>query len=51
MRPLLEQLARENPAAYANVVQAAAEMCELKQYRESTEHLHFVVQKRKANLS
>ncbi len=45
MRPMLEQLAQENPEAYENVVRAAAEMCELKQYRDSTEHMHLVVQK------
>ena len=45
MRPILEQLAQENPAAYANVVQVAAEWCERAPYRDSTEHLHLVVQK------
>lgn len=45
MRPLLEQLASENAAAYENIVQVAAEMCELPQYRDSTEHLHLVVRK------
>jgi hypothetical protein len=39
MRPLLEQLACEN------IVRVAAGMCELKQYRDSTEHLHLVVRK------
>lgn len=42
---LLEQLAAENPEAYTNVVQVAAEMCELKQYRDIGEHLHIVVHK------
>ena len=45
MRPILERLARDNPVAYANVVEAAAEWCELKPYRDSTEHIHLVVQK------
>lgn len=43
MGPLLEQLAADNPEAYANVVQVAAETCELGQYRDSTDHLHIVV--------
>lgn len=41
-----EPLARmklDHPAAYANVVQVAAELCELPQYRDGTDHLHFVV--------
>ncbi len=46
MRPVLERLAAENPDAYQNVVQVAAEMCELKQYRDATEHLHIVARKR-----
>jgi S-adenosylmethionine-dependent methyltransferase len=45
MLPLLEQLQAENPAAYANVVQVAAETCELAQYRDATDHLHIVVRK------
>jgi len=44
MYPLVEKLSSENPEAYANVLQVAAETCELKQYRDSTDHLHFVVQ-------
>lgn len=43
MGPLLERLAAENVEAYANVVEVAAETCELKQYRDSTDHLHIVV--------
>lgn len=43
MGPLLERLASERPHAYANVVQVAAETCELPQYRDATDHLHFVV--------
>ena len=46
MRPILEQLAKENPKAYENIVQVAAEMCELKQYRDSTEHIHLIAQKK-----
>lgn len=45
MGPLLEQLATNNAEAYANVVQVAAETCELGQYRDSTDHLHVVVRK------
>jgi S-adenosylmethionine-dependent methyltransferase len=44
MHPLLEKLSIENPQAYANVVQVAAETCESSQYRDTTDHLHFVVQ-------
>jgi S-adenosylmethionine-dependent methyltransferase len=43
--PLLEQLAMNDPDAYANVVQVAAETCELGQYRDSTDHLHIVARK------
>lgn len=45
MEPLLERLQQENPAAYANLVQVAAETCELPQYRDATAHLHIVAQK------
>ncbi len=43
MKPLVEQLAEARPDAYENVVQVAAETCELPQYRDATDHLHFVV--------
>ena len=45
MQPLLEKLRNESPEAYANVVRVVAETCESSQYRDSTDHLHFVVQK------
>jgi S-adenosylmethionine-dependent methyltransferase len=45
MGPLLERLAVDDPDAYANVVQVAAETCELGQYRDSTDHLHIVVRR------
>jgi hypothetical protein len=45
MGSLLENLKRENPIAYANIVQVAAETCELPQYRDATDHLHIVVRK------
>ncbi len=49
MGPLLERLAADNPEAYSNVVQVAAETCELEQYRDSTDHLHIVVRKEAAS--
>ena len=33
------------PAAYSNVVEFIAETCELPQFRDGGEHLHFVVRK------
>lgn len=45
MGSLLERLAADNPEAYANVVEVAAETCELKQYRDSTDHLHIIARK------
>jgi ubiquinone/menaquinone biosynthesis C-methylase UbiE len=47
MGVLLERLAAENPEAYANIVEVAAETCELEQYRNSTDHLHIVVGKQR----
>jgi SAM-dependent methyltransferase len=41
----LARMVTDHPAAYINVVQVAAETCELPQYRDSTDHLHFVVRK------
>jgi 2-polyprenyl-3-methyl-5-hydroxy-6-metoxy-1,4-benzoquinol methylase len=46
MGVLLERLAADDPQAYANVVEVAAETSELTQYRDSTDHLHIVVRKR-----
>lgn len=45
MRPMVEALAESDPAAYANVLAFAAETGELPQYRDATDHLHFVVRK------
>jgi len=45
MHELIEKLYVENPDAYANVLEVAAETCELSQYRDTTDHLHFVVRK------
>ena len=43
MEPLIEKLAKSDPAAYSNVVEFVAETCELPQFRDGGEHLHFVV--------
>lgn len=45
MGRLLEKVAQDEPEAYNNIVEVAAEMCELEQYRDSTDHLHIVVRK------
>ena len=45
MSSTLAQLAVDNPEAYANVLKVAAETCEEKQFRDSTDHLHVVVSK------
>ena len=39
---LLEKLIRDDPQAYENILQVAAETCELAQYRDSTDHLHLI---------
>jgi ubiquinone/menaquinone biosynthesis C-methylase UbiE len=44
MRPTVEDLARSDPAAYASVVQVAAETCELPQFRDGGDHLLIVGQ-------
>lgn len=46
MGRLLERVAQDEPEAYKNIVEVAAEMCELEQYRDSTDHLHIVVRKK-----
>ena len=46
MGSLLERLAVDNPAAYTNVVEVAAETCEMEPYRDSTDHLHIVISKK-----
>ena len=43
MGSLLEELKTNNQEAYWNVVEVAAESCEMQQYRDSTDHLHIVV--------
>ncbi len=45
MRILLEQIAKAQPEAYANIVRFAVETCELKQYRDTTDHLHIICHK------
>lgn len=42
MGGVLKKVARDELEAYNNIVEVAAEMCELEQYRDSTEHLHIV---------
>ncbi|MEW6244553.1 MAG: hypothetical protein AB1497_09910 [Bacillota bacterium] len=45
MLEALARMAKENPAAYENVLRLAEETCEIPQYRDSTEHLHAVIRK------
>jgi SAM-dependent methyltransferase len=45
MGPQLESLAAGDPEAYANIVAFAVETSELPQYRDATDHLHFVLRK------
>jgi len=45
MKVILEKVAAEQPEAYANIVQFAVETCELKQYRDATDHLHIICRK------
>jgi ubiquinone/menaquinone biosynthesis C-methylase UbiE len=43
MQPIINQLAKENPRAYDEVLKAAVESSELARYRDATEHIKFVV--------
>jgi len=45
MWPLVEKLAATDPIAYSNLLEFAAETCELLQFRDGGDHLHFVVRK------
>lgn len=45
MAPLLESLRTNEPEAYENVLEFAAETSELPQFRDATNHVHFVVEK------
>jgi S-adenosylmethionine-dependent methyltransferase len=47
MGELIERLAINHPEAYQNIVIVAAEMCELKQYRDSTDHIHIIAKKKR----
>jgi len=44
MTPILERLAADNPLAYEQAIQAAAHSSALPQYRDATDHLHFIVE-------
>jgi len=41
----LARLAEEDPVAYENIIVSAADLCEQPQWRDCTEHLHFIVRK------
>jgi S-adenosylmethionine-dependent methyltransferase len=43
MAPIINRLAKEHPRAYNEVLKAAVESTELASYRDSTDHLHWVV--------
>jgi len=43
----IDQIHSSNPKAYQNIVQMVRKTCELEQYRSTSEHIHFVVKKRK----
>lgn len=45
MAPLLEALRTNEPEAFENVLEFAAETSELPQFRDATNHVHFVVEK------
>lgn len=45
MASQLEKLRNESPQTYENIMQVAAETCELKQFRDNTDHLQIVVRK------
>ncbi|MDE3001383.1 MAG: methyltransferase domain-containing protein [Gemmatimonadota bacterium] len=45
MAPLFESLGKDEPEAYENVLEFAAETSELPQFRDATNHVHFVVEK------
>jgi SAM-dependent methyltransferase len=44
MAGVIDKLARDNPRAYEKVLNAAIESSEMPQYRDSADHLHFIVQ-------
>jgi 2-polyprenyl-3-methyl-5-hydroxy-6-metoxy-1,4-benzoquinol methylase len=45
MGDIMGRLAVEKAEAYENIVQVAAETCELEQYRNATDHLHIIARK------
>lgn len=45
MWPVVDQLAKADPAAFENVLALAAETSELPQFRDATDHVHFVLRK------
>ena len=45
MAPLFESLKKDEPEAFENVLEFAAETSELPQFRDATDHVHFVVEK------
>lgn len=45
MTPILERLKGDKPAVYDSLVEFAAETAELPQFRDATDHLHYVVEK------
>ncbi len=49
MAPLLEALRENDPEAYENVLEFAAETSDLPQFRDTTDHVHFVVEKSHAS--
>ena len=48
MGPLIDDLAKRDPVAYANVAEFVAETCELPQFRDAGDHLVFVVRKQQS---
>lgn len=45
MKNIICQLAEKHPQAYENVLEMIAETSELKQFRDTAEHIHFIVRK------
>lgn len=46
MKDAVIDMAENSPLAYQNLLEACVETCEAEQYRDATEHLHFIVKKR-----
>jgi len=45
IRTIIQQMAKEHPKAYEELARFAAEASELPQFRDMTDHLHFVVRR------